>query len=172
MRRGFLNAITDLLDGDSPDSKDPIADAVRDQLPDADAEYRTVVTAITGLLACVAYADGVYDPREADLVRSALQRFDGLSAEATDVIARVVERSIGSATASGHQRWVRDLKELTSRSQRVELLELLVELAAADEELSSVEANYLRRLTDAMGLSQADYNSLQSRHRDKLTVLK
>jgi uncharacterized tellurite resistance protein B-like protein len=169
---GLLDALKGLLDGPQvkPRAADPLGDVVREHMP-GDEDVQRVVVAIAGLLACVAYADQEYHPKEEEMVRSELSRVHGLSAEAVDAICAVLASKISVVVAAGDYRWVRDLRELTGREQRLEILELLLELAAADEEFSMTEANYLRRLTTALGLEQADYNAAQARHRDKLTTL-
>ena len=67
---------------------------------------------------------------------------------------------------------IRDRRELGDRELRVEVLDVLVDVAAADGVLSTPETNLLRQVTTALGLSQTDYNEAQSRHRERLTALK
>jgi uncharacterized tellurite resistance protein B-like protein len=68
-----------------------------------------------------------------------------------------------------HTRLLRDGAEL---EQRREILDVLVDLGATDGELSMDETNLLRRVTTALGLSQDDYVAAQSRHRERLSVLR
>nr|MCU0677346.1 TerB family tellurite resistance protein [Myxococcota bacterium] len=63
------------------------------------------------------------------------------------------------------------VRELLDRDGRLEVLDTLLEVAAADGVIATSETNLLRRLATALGLTQADYTALQSRHRDKLGVL-
>ncbi|MFW6067068.1 MAG: TerB family tellurite resistance protein [Myxococcota bacterium] len=149
-----------------------LADVVRGQMPDADDVTRRVVTAVAGLLACVAYADREYAPTEERAVRAELGRVHGLGQAGVEAVCGVLREDIVDLAQVGDQVWTRELKELGERELRVEVLDALVELAAADHELSLSEVNYLRRLTTALGLTQADYVALQSRHRDKLSLLR
>ena len=48
---------------------------------------------------------------------------------------------------------------------------MLLDVAAADHALGNEEVVLLRQITRALGLEQADYNDLQSKHRDKLSAL-
>ena len=64
------------------------------------------------------------------------------------------------------------MRELTDLDLRREVLDVLVDLAAADDEVSMSETQLLRRTATAMGLSQDDYVASQARHRDRLSVLK
>lgn len=176
-KKGLLAALTRLLSGEetgqvAPRGADRLAAIVATRMPEADEDTVRIVTAVAGLLACVAYADRALEPREEARLREELSRLHGLSAEGADAITTVVREEIAAVTATGDQRWVRDLRELADRAMRVEVLEVLVDLAAADDELVLAEVNYLRRLTTALGLEQSDYDAAQERHRDKLSTLR
>jgi uncharacterized tellurite resistance protein B-like protein len=172
MARAFFQSLARWLSSDASDraENDVLARAVAAAMPDADETSRRVVTAVTGLLACVAYADGVLHPREAKAIRDELDRLEGLPPAGAATIARLLESNIGEVAASGYQQWVRDIKELAEHHLRFEVLEVLVDLATADDQLSVVEVNYLRQLAAALGLTQSDYNAVQAKHRDKLAT--
>jgi uncharacterized tellurite resistance protein B-like protein len=104
-------------------------------------------------------------------VRGELQRIHYLSPAGVDAICAVLAEDIVDLAQAGDQAWTRELRELGERELRVETLDALIEIAASDHKLSLNETNYLRRLTTSLGLTQADYDGLQARHRDKLTVL-
>jgi uncharacterized tellurite resistance protein B-like protein len=148
-----------------------LAAVVDQHLPDADDDTRRIVTAIAGLLACVAYADREYTEAEERGVRSELTRIHFLRPAGVDAICAVLKEDIQDLAQAGDHEWTRELKELGERELRVETLDALIEIAASDHRLTVAETNYLRRLTTALGLSQPDYDGLQARHRDKLTVL-
>lgn len=179
----LIDAIKQLLDSpDSPDSpasanskgaaQNPLDAAIAPHMAGASEETRAVVTAVAGLLAAVAFADQDYSPAEGRHVREELGRIHGLGDAGVNAICGVLAENIGGVVAAGHQRWVRDLREHTDRGQRIEILDVLLDLAAADDDLSLAEANYLRRLATALGLEQSEYNAAQARHRSKLSALK
>lgn len=155
----------------TPDIQRRLRDAVAAQLPEADDATRRIVAAITGLLGCVAYADRDYADSEAKLVRAELERIHGLSRQGVDAICNTLGEEIAAIAQAGDQLWSREIKTLADRELRYEVLEVLVDLAAADEDLSVEETNYLRRLATALGLDQRDYDAAQARHRDRLSVL-
>lgn len=148
-----------------------LAAVVREHLGDADEPTARVVTAIAGLLASVAYEDRVYTEAEERHVRAELSRIHGLPEHGVDAICAVLREHVAELASLGHQRWTRDLRETSHREQRYEVLEVLVDLAAVEGQLSLGATNHLRRLTDALGLDQRDYTAAQARHRDKLGVL-
>jgi len=145
---------------------------VRAHLPDADETTRALVTSIAGLLACVAFADHVYTEQERSHVREVVSRIEGLSGEGVDAICAVLDDH-GQHIATGNaQRFTRALRDGCERSLRLEVLDALVDLAAADGALALAETDLLRRTAGALGLSQDDYVTAQARYRERLSVLK
>jgi len=155
----------------TPGSRE-ILDHVRAHLAGADDETVRVVAAMAGLLAAVAYADRDYSSAEEAHVRTALGRVHGMTAAGVDAVCDALRRHVVSASAVEVPRCTRELKELGDVELRSEVLDVLVDLAAADGQITTPETNALRQITTALGLSQSDYNASQARHRDRLAVLK
>lgn len=148
-----------------------LLDAVRREMPDADDTTQRIVAALAGVLGSVAYADRDYRKEEEAVIRAALGRVEGLGELAVETVCHVLRDEIRTISMMDSHVWPRELKALTTRPLRVEILDLLVDLAAADEEISMAETQLLRRITESLGLTQDDYVHAQSRHRDKLSVL-
>jgi uncharacterized tellurite resistance protein B-like protein len=89
-----------------------------------------------------------------------------------DTVCDALREHAASARAIGVPGYTRDLKELADVELRREVLDALVDLAAADGRITTPETNLLRQVTTSLGLSQSDYNESQARHRDRLAVLK
>jgi uncharacterized tellurite resistance protein B-like protein len=155
-----------------PEGAEHLKDVVAQQLPGADAESVLVVTAIAGLLGTVAYADRSYSGAEEQRVRQELERVHGMTSAGIDAICVALRAHIVEVSTVQAPRYSRLLVELADRELRVEVLEVLVDLAAADGEISVAEVNLLRQITTALGLSQADYNAAQQKYRERLTVLR
>ncbi len=153
-------------------ARDRLAKIVEQYLADADDATRRIVTAVAGLLAKVAYADGDYSEREEVTIRAELGRVHGLSAAGVDAICGLLADQISHVALLGDHDWTRDLRDLASRELRLEILEVLVEMSVADEVLKQEEQTQLRRIAKALNLTQDDYNALQAKHRDKLLTLK
>jgi uncharacterized tellurite resistance protein B-like protein len=153
------------------DGAEQISEAVRAHLPDADDETVRVVTSMAGLLGCVAYADRDYSDVEERRVREELGRVQGMLPAGIDAIADALRRHIVEVSTVQLHRYCRTLRELGDPELRVELLGVLVDVAAADGVITLAEVNVLRQVTTALGLEQSDYNAAQERHRDKLGVL-
>jgi uncharacterized tellurite resistance protein B-like protein len=145
---------------------------VRAHLGDGDGETARMVVAVAGLLSCVAYADREYNADEQDQVRQELSRIQGLSAAGVEGICALIRENILELTATAAQKYTRELRELADRELRIEVLDILMDLAAADESVSMSETDFLRRTANGLGLTAGDYQAAQDRHRDKLSVLK
>lgn len=154
-----------------PEGAESLLHTVQAELPDADEETVRVVAAIAGLLGVVAYADRDYADTEERVVRRELERVHGMTTAGVDAICRVLKRHIVEVSTVQAPRYSRELVELGDRELRVEVLQVLVDVAAADGEISLAETNLLRQTTTALGLTQDDYNAAQTRHRDKLSSL-
>jgi uncharacterized tellurite resistance protein B-like protein len=153
-------------------ARERLARIVEQYLTDADNATRRIVTAVAGLLAKVAYADGHYSEQEEVAIRAELSRVHGLSADGVDAICGLLADHISQVALLGDHDWTRDLRELATRELRLEILEVLVEMGVADQVLKHEEQTQLRRITKALSLTQADYNAVQAKHRDKLSTLR
>ena len=149
-----------------------LREAVRSHLPDADDDTHAIVVAISGLLLCTAFEDRVFDAAEEDFMRGELGRIRGLPSGGVDAILDALRTHAKALYSEGDHSFARELKERSDRPQRLEVLEILVDLAAVDGVLSLSETNNLRRLTLALGLTPQEYDGIQARHREKLSVLK
>jgi uncharacterized tellurite resistance protein B-like protein len=152
------------------DGAERVEAEVRNVLRDADQETVRVVTAIAGLLGAVAYADREYSGEEEALVRSELARIQGMTSEGVDAVCAVLRAHIVEVATVQTPRYCRALLELADRELRTEVLQLLVDLAAADGTIKQSETNLVRGLAVALGLDQDDYNAAQAKHRDRLAV--
>ena len=166
---GWLKALTGSEDFSAGGA---LRSSVERELPSADPETITVVTAIAGLLGTVAYADRDYSPTEEARVRSELLRVQGMTQSGVEAICKTLRERIVEISAVETPRFTRTLLELADEDLRRELLGTLVELAAADESITIAETNVLRQLTTSLGLSQQDYLAAQERHRQHLSILK
>ncbi len=145
---------------------------VESELSGADVETVRIVTAIAGLLASVAYADRRVTAEEEQVLERELSRIQGLDAKGVRAIHAALTKDLVSISTIERPRYTRALVELADRDLRRQVLEVLIDLAAADGSISLVEVTMLRTLTTSLALSQDDYNELQARHRDKLESLR
>ena len=151
-------------------ARERLALIVEKYLADADEATQKIVTAVAGLLAKIAYADGNYSEQEEKTIRAELQRVHGLSEAGVDAICDLLSDHISQVALLGDHDWTRDLRDFASRELRLEILEVLVEMGVADQVLKQEEQIQLRRVAKALSLTQDDYNAIQAKHRDKLAL--
>ncbi len=155
-----------------PEYQTELPSLIAKTLPDADPETQQIVTAVAGLFGCVSYADRDFSETERGAVEALLQTIHGIEAGAARSIIQALAGNILHISTVEAPRYARTLKQLGDRELRLHVLDMLLEIAAADEEITHSEAVLLRQLTTSLGLEQSDYNQLQSKHRDKLAALK
>jgi uncharacterized tellurite resistance protein B-like protein len=156
----------------APVGAEELESLVREALGEKDDESVLVVVALAGLLGAAAYADRDYSENEEAHVRRELLRVHGMTEAAVDAVCAALRRHIVQISTVEVPRYCRLLRELGDRELRVEVLEVLVDLAAADGVITTAETNLLRQVTSALGLSQSDYNEAQAKHRERLSALK
>ncbi|HEY0524327.1 MAG TPA: TerB family tellurite resistance protein [Stellaceae bacterium] len=101
-------------------------------------------TAAAALLVEVAYVDESFSPAEQTAIRELLERrFDLSPAAAGELLATARGAAERSAQLFG---FARTINERLSSGQRVELIEMLWEVAYADGALDALEDSLLRRI--------------------------
>jgi uncharacterized tellurite resistance protein B-like protein len=168
----MLSWLTQRMGFEAPATATKLEQAVRAHLTGADDEAMKIVVSVAGLLGTVAYADREYSTIEEERIRAELGRVAGLTRAGVDAICSVLREHIVTVATVEAPIYARELRELADRDLRLQVLDTLVDLAAADDDVTIAETNLLRTLAPSLGLSQADYNASQARHRDKLRVLK
>lgn len=153
-----------------PVASDEMLEAnIRQALGQTDEATVKIVTAVAGLLAIVAYADRTISADEALHLRKQLERIHVLPKEHVESIARVLSEQALHLSATSTPRFTRILRTDLPEEGRYEVLDALLEMAAADGKITRDEVVSLRNLSTALGLSQHHYNTLQEKHRTKLT---
>jgi uncharacterized tellurite resistance protein B-like protein len=165
----MLRWLADKITSAAPEGT-PLERTVRAQMEDG--EGARIVAAIAGLLGTVAYADRKYAAVEEQRIRQELGRVQGLAPAGVEAICTVLRENIVEISTVEAPVYARELLALADRDLRLEVLDALVDLAAADDEITVAETNVLRLIATALGLTQQDYNAAQSRHREKLKVLR
>jgi uncharacterized tellurite resistance protein B-like protein len=164
--------LVDKMAASAPEAGRGFAGVVRANMAGTDEETVRIVVAVAGLLGTVAYADRRFAPEEEQRIRRELERIHALTPSGVDAVCAALREYIVEIATIEAPLYARELLALTDRDLRVEVLDALVDLAAVDNEISVAETNVLRLTATALGLTQADYNTCQARHRDKLAVLK
>jgi uncharacterized tellurite resistance protein B-like protein len=156
----------------SPTASEELRKLVAHSMPEADVQQAAIIGAVAGLLATVAYVDRKYAEAEREQIADALGRMHALAPQALGAIEELLSERLPELSHEPLQTYTRVLYEGLERGARLEVFEVLMDLAAADEVLDMDETNLLRRIAHAMGLSDHEYAVSQERHRERLSVLK
>lgn len=162
---------TDESPRDQPRASETLLALVKRAMPEASPQDAAIVGALAGLFAFVAYADRSYTDAEKQAVRAALSRIHTLTAHGIDAVCALLETQIAALAHESLQNYTRVLYELTDRDARLEFLDVLMDVATADDVLSTDETNGLRRIANLLGLSERDYLAAQAQHKGRLSVL-
>lgn len=118
------------------------------KIPEADLRK---LSAVGGLMARVAQKDGIVLENEMEKINSTLQNSWGLSREAA---AFVTEVAISEVSANfDYLRMSRELVEMTTPAERVNVLNVLFTVANADGKISNEERREVHNIADYLLLS-------------------
>jgi uncharacterized tellurite resistance protein B-like protein len=108
-----------------------------------------------GMMGIVAHADGEIDFRELEEIRRQLQTRARFEPEALDTLMAIIEEE--SVRGLDRGRLITEYTADAGFEDRVELLDLLFAVAAADGALTHAELEELRGISAAMSLSHRQY---------------
>jgi len=134
----------------SGDTAQPATDA---------ADERQIAAAV--LLVEAATLDDVFDDQERATIAAVLgQHFDLDAAEASTLIKAA---EVAQEDSNHLLRFTRTIKDSYTPEDRVEIIEMLWEVAYADGELHDYEANLLRRVAGLIYVSDQDRGDARKR---------
>jgi uncharacterized tellurite resistance protein B-like protein len=135
-------------------------------------EKARLLAAFAYVLARIANADLEIDPEETLEMERRVAAVASLSEEEAALaveIAKSQNRLLG-----GTENYVvtREFARISSREQRLALLDCLFAVSAADDEVSTAEDNEIRRIAEEFKLDHSEFIAARSAYRDYLAVLK
>ena len=134
-------------------------------------ERARYLAAFAYLLGRVARADRhVSDEEQREMLRIVADH--GLGAQEAEL---VVEMARSQNELFGHAEdfvVARELQKTATRGQKLQVLDCLFAVSAADHEISTVEDNEIRRISSELRLTHVDFIGVRSNWRQHLSVLK
>jgi uncharacterized tellurite resistance protein B-like protein len=128
-------------------------------IPRGGDELQLAVAAL--LLEAAVVVDGRFDPHERQVVRNLLQRCFSLSPEAAQQLVVAAERRVeASAQLFG---FTSTINGQLSRERKIEIIEMLWEVAYADGVLDPLEDTLLRRIAGLIDVSDHDRGEAKRR---------
>lgn len=138
-------------------SDEPLADAISAQMHGRSEADVTRVVAITGLLARLAFSDRKFQKEERALVTQQLETVKGLSDADRKVILGALTINADTVTEAAGKRYAAALAALKDKDLCLEVLRMLVDVAAADGTVADNELWSVREAANDLGLSVEDF---------------
>lgn len=140
-------------------------------LPEFDDQERAKITAISGLLACVAQSDFHISEAEQSEIEKSLSTWCKLSAKEAHVVAQLASEEVSALASLEVHTYTGTLEKLLSEHQRVEVLEALFQLAASDGEVAHEESEFIRHVSHGFKLSHHEFIAARATVLQHLKVL-
>ncbi|MFQ5877581.1 MAG: TerB family tellurite resistance protein [Acidobacteriota bacterium] len=135
-------------------------------------ERARFVAAFAYILSRVAHADLEISAEETRAMERIVMKVGGLPEEQALLVVQMAKTQ--SLLFGGTENYLvtREFNRIATREQKLSLLECLFAVGAADESISTVESNEIRRVANELKLSHRDYIAMRSAYRRHLAVLK
>lgn len=171
-----MRALRQLLGLESDvDEKDSDSDTVRRiarELERLDPEEARYVAAFAYVLARVANADRDVSDEEVRQMEQLVCEIGGLSGAQGALVVQIAKSRAVIVGATEDYLVTRQFRELSTREQRLRLLECLFAVAAADEHISTVENQQIAQIASELGLTAQEVSVVRGSFREHLAVLK
>lgn len=145
-----------LKQGGSFPNLDALLTELRAALPDDEAVVLRYIATVIVLLGKVACVDGRFSDKEDELLRELLTHVDGLAPSGVEAVFNALQGKLPALQEGEVDRCYRELKALCNASERVEVVRLLIRLAAADGAPTPAERAEIERIAEELGVSLAD----------------
>ncbi|OGQ91941.1 MAG: hypothetical protein A2289_15395 [Deltaproteobacteria bacterium RIFOXYA12_FULL_58_15] len=130
------------------------------------------VAAFAFVLGRVAYADQEINEDETLVMEHFICELGHLSLAQAVLVVDIVKNQHRLFGGTESFLVTRELREISSREQREDLLHCLFAVAAADDSISSDEEAQVRQIASELGFDQREYVTVRSAYNDKREVVK
>ena len=141
-------------------------------LEEMEPERARFIAAFAATLSRVAHADLDISEAETQAMEKIIVERGHLPAEQAILVVQIAKSQ--SRLFGGTENYVvtREFARISSREQRLALLDCLFAVSAADDEVSTAEDNEIRRIAEEFKLDHSEFIAARSAYRDYLAVLK
>lgn len=166
---GIAEGAAPVTPGDaSTQSVARITEAI-DQLPVETARY---VAAFAYVLGRVAQADQHVSEAETQQMRTIVRRLAHLPDDQAVLVVEIAQNQTRFFGSTEDFLVTREFTRISDREQRLELLDCLFAVSAADDSISNVEEASIRQIADELGFNHAEYVAARSAWNHKRDVLR
>jgi uncharacterized tellurite resistance protein B-like protein len=147
--------------GDAYPNLDLLMKELRRALPDDESVVIRYMAIVVVLLGKVAWADGRFSEKEEATLRSLLTHVDRIAPSGVEAVCAVLRGMPPQMSAEETELCFRELKALCDGRERMEVIRLLIRLAAADGALSDSEHTELKAIADELGVTEEELLSVE-----------
>ena len=130
------------------------------------------ITGLSGLLGKVAFSDGEISKEEIDEIFKVLSKNCSLNEKLYQAVLSILQSHVPELLGIEDYRYLRIINDNCSRQQKLELLENLYLVAAANESISSDEDNSVAIISKGLKLTNDEFIEVRLKFKDKLDSLK
>jgi uncharacterized tellurite resistance protein B-like protein len=143
-----------------------------DSLDRLEPERARYIAAFAYNLSRVAHADMNVSREETQAMEGIVRELGGLPPEQAILVVQMAKTQ--SLLFGGTENFLvtREFNKIAGRDQKLQLLECLFAVSAADESISTVESNEVRKISRELQLEHGDFIAARSAFREHLAVLK
>ena len=135
---------------------DALMKELRHALPDDENVLLRYVAIVAVLLGKVAMADGRLSAKEDQALRALLTGIGRIAPAGVDAVCTALEGKLPSVTDEELELCFRELKSLCDHKERIEIVRLLMQLAAVDGDPCTSEHAEVDGIAQELGVSMAE----------------
>jgi uncharacterized tellurite resistance protein B-like protein len=161
--------------GPTPPASAPETETVRkivDSLEHMDTERARYLAAFAYILSRVARADLKVSPEESRIIEQQVREHGGLTEDQAILVSQIARHQQILFGATEDFLVTREFNRISTREQKLQLLDCLYAVAAAEARVTVVEDNEIRKIASELGLEHPEIIAVRSRYREHLAVLR
>ncbi|MDX1386139.1 MAG: TerB family tellurite resistance protein [bacterium] len=140
-----------------------------EHMPQDQAKY---LAAFAYILGRVAHVDLDISEEETATMEEIVSGFSEITPDLATLIVQIAKSQNILFGATDNYLVVREFKKISDPGQKEGLLHCLFAVAGADDEITSLESDEIRRISKELGLSHREFIDVRTHYLDKLSVLK
>ena len=140
-----------------------------DKMEPKQAKY---IASFAYILGRVAHADLHVSENETREMERIVQGLGGLPEEQAILVVQIAKTQNMLFGSTENYVVTREYNEVATRAQKVALLHCLFAVSSADQSISTIEDNEIRRISSELKLDHKDFIAARSSYRQHLAVLK
>jgi uncharacterized tellurite resistance protein B-like protein len=141
-------------------------------LDQLDPQRARFLAAFAYLLSRVARADLNISDEETKVMEKIVMKHGALSEEQAMLTIQVAKTQNILFGSTENYLVAREFNDIASHVEKIQLLDCIYAVAAADESISTLEDNEASQIANELRIEHHDLIAIRSRYRDKLAVLK